>query len=184
MSLGLMPNLADVCRRGCRAVLESTPIPITPMAWTTLATGRSAGYHGLPLLGPSHCLRRLARENACLEVLIALPEAGAQRQAGLVSLCEELRLRWSIVTWLFGSMASGLRLDLIGAIPLVGPRASNIEGLNYLLKRCLDLTLGTAIFVIALPVLALASLEKPRDDPASPSCRVDTAALFGPCSRP
>ncbi len=47
MSLGLMPNLADLCRRGSRAVLESTPIPITPMAWTTLATGRSAGYHGL-----------------------------------------------------------------------------------------------------------------------------------------
>ncbi len=47
MSLGLMPNLAELCRRGSRAVLESTPIPITPMAWTTLATGRSAGHHGL-----------------------------------------------------------------------------------------------------------------------------------------
>src|SRR5579871_2290932 len=29
MSLGLMPNLAELCRRGSRAVLESTPIPIT-----------------------------------------------------------------------------------------------------------------------------------------------------------
>jgi len=118
----------------------------------------SASYRGLPLLGPSHCLRRLAREYACLEVLIALPEAGADRQAALVSLCEELRLRWSIVPWLFGSMASGLRLDLIGAIPLVGPRASNIEGLNYLLKRCFDLIVGTTLLVIASPVLVLASL--------------------------
>ncbi len=117
-----------------------------------------ASYRGLPVLGPSRCLRELAREHSCLEAIIALPEAGADRQAHLVALCEELRMRWSIVPWLFGSMASGLRLDLIGAIPLVGPRGSNIEGLNYLLKRGFDLIAGLAVLAIVSPVLALASL--------------------------
>lgn len=117
-----------------------------------------ASYRGLPLLGPERCLHELALEHSCLEAIIALPEAGADRQAHLVALCEEMRMRWSIVPWLFGSMASGLRLDLIGAIPLVGPRGSNIEGLNYLLKRGFDLIVGLTVLALVSPVLALASL--------------------------
>jgi FlaA1/EpsC-like NDP-sugar epimerase len=79
----------------------------------------SDSHRGLPLLGGAQSLRQLARDYPALEVIIALPEAGADRQAKVVALCEKLRLRWSIVPWLFGAMASGLRVDLIGAIPLV-----------------------------------------------------------------
>jgi predicted AlkP superfamily phosphohydrolase/phosphomutase len=46
MAAGVMPNLRRVCEGGTRATLGSTPWPITPQAWTTLATGRSAGHHG------------------------------------------------------------------------------------------------------------------------------------------
>ncbi len=114
-------------------------------------------YRGLPLLGPSHALTQLADKHPCLEVIIALPEAGADRRAQLVRLCEDLRLRWSIVPWLFGSMASGLRLDLIGAMPLVGPRGSNIEGLNYLLKRGFDILVGIPLLMVISPLLALSA---------------------------
>jgi exopolysaccharide biosynthesis polyprenyl glycosylphosphotransferase len=116
-----------------------------------------ASYRGLPLLGPFQCLEQIAAENPPLEALIALPEAGAQRQAELVTLCENLRIRWSIVPWLFGAMASGLRLDMMGAIPLVGPRGTNIEGLNYLLKRALDLAVGAVVLVLVSPILGLAA---------------------------
>jgi predicted AlkP superfamily phosphohydrolase/phosphomutase len=44
---GVMPHLGDLLQHGTRARLQSTPTPITPQAWTTLATGRSAGYHGI-----------------------------------------------------------------------------------------------------------------------------------------
>jgi exopolysaccharide biosynthesis polyprenyl glycosylphosphotransferase len=117
----------------------------------------SASYRGLPLLGAASSLRHLSGEYSNLEAIIALPEAGAERQAELVALCEELRIRWSIVPWLFGAMASGLRLDMIGAIPLVGPRGSNIEGLNYVVKRGVDLMLGTLVLVLVSPLLALAA---------------------------
>ena len=117
----------------------------------------SASYRGLPLLGSSSCLRQLVSENPSLEAIIALPEAGADRQAQLVALCEELRIRWSIVPWLFGSMASGLRLDMMGAMPLVGPRGTNIEGLNYLLKRGLDLAVGAVALMIVSPILGVAA---------------------------
>ena len=44
---GVMPNLAAFQEAGCSATLLSTPHPLTPQAWTTLATGRSAGHHGI-----------------------------------------------------------------------------------------------------------------------------------------
>lgn len=44
---GVMPNLAAFQEAGSRATLLSTPHPLTPQAWTTLATGRSAGHHGI-----------------------------------------------------------------------------------------------------------------------------------------
>lgn len=47
MALGVMPNLTAFCKSGSRAVLHSTPTPLTPQAWTTLATGRSPGHHGI-----------------------------------------------------------------------------------------------------------------------------------------
>lgn len=47
MAEGVMPNLARFCAEGTRCELLSTPLPITPQAWTSLATGRSMGYHGV-----------------------------------------------------------------------------------------------------------------------------------------
>ncbi|MED6335687.1 MAG: alkaline phosphatase family protein [Planctomycetota bacterium] len=44
---GEMPNLENFYRHGTRSRLRSTPVPITPQAGTSLATGRSMGNHGL-----------------------------------------------------------------------------------------------------------------------------------------
>lgn len=44
---GVMPNLRRLYELGTRSELTSTPIPITPQAWTTMATGQGAGHHGL-----------------------------------------------------------------------------------------------------------------------------------------
>lgn len=46
MAAGQMPNLSYFCERGTRSLLRSTPLPITPQAWTSMATGRSMGAHG------------------------------------------------------------------------------------------------------------------------------------------
>ena len=43
----VMPYLARLFRKGTRAVLGSTPNPLTPPAWVSLMTGRLPGNHGL-----------------------------------------------------------------------------------------------------------------------------------------
>ncbi|MCA9261657.1 MAG: alkaline phosphatase family protein, partial [Planctomycetales bacterium] len=47
MADGVMPNLRRFCDEGARCELASTPMPVTPQAWTSLATGRGAGSHGI-----------------------------------------------------------------------------------------------------------------------------------------
>lgn len=43
----VMPFLASVREKGYAAVLRSTAHPLTPPAWTTVATGRTPGHHGI-----------------------------------------------------------------------------------------------------------------------------------------
>lgn len=47
MEEGVMPFLAEFIARGVRGELLSTPNPLTPPAWTSLATGRTPGNHGI-----------------------------------------------------------------------------------------------------------------------------------------
>ena len=47
MEDGHMPFLKDFIDRGFRAKLLSTPNPLTPPAWVSMATGRSPGHHGV-----------------------------------------------------------------------------------------------------------------------------------------
>jgi predicted AlkP superfamily phosphohydrolase/phosphomutase len=47
MQKGVMPNMKRLVERGTRCELMSTPLPITPQAWTSMATSRGAGEHGI-----------------------------------------------------------------------------------------------------------------------------------------
>ncbi|MFH1841970.1 MAG: alkaline phosphatase family protein [bacterium] len=47
MAADLMPSLQRVCDKGCKAVLESTVPPVTPVAWSSLMTGANPGKHGV-----------------------------------------------------------------------------------------------------------------------------------------
>ena len=115
-------------------------------------------YRGISVLaGPDH-LRALARIHPCLEAAVAMPDAPLADQARMVELCEEFRLRWWVVPWVYRSAPTGLRVDTIGLIPLVGRRGSNIEGLNFLIKRTFDVVCASLILILATPVIALASL--------------------------
>jgi predicted AlkP superfamily phosphohydrolase/phosphomutase len=47
MTRGIMPNLARFQAEGARGFLRSTIPPLTPLAWSSLVTGRTPGQHGV-----------------------------------------------------------------------------------------------------------------------------------------
>lgn len=47
MEKGKLPNLSRMCRNGVCGELQTTIPPLSPIAWTTFATGKNAGKHGV-----------------------------------------------------------------------------------------------------------------------------------------
>lgn len=119
------------------------------------ATGRE--YAGYPLLGRPERLREIIRDWAPLEAAIAMPDASREEQSRVIRLCEENHVHWWIVPWMLPALGAGLKVDLFGSVPVIGPRASNIAGLNYVLKRGFDLIASSLLTILATPALLIAA---------------------------
>jgi exopolysaccharide biosynthesis polyprenyl glycosylphosphotransferase len=110
----------------------------------------------------------LAREKA--DLLIAtrldLPRREVRR---IVETCERAYVEWKIVPGAFDIFLTGLRLQTIGRVPVLGVEELAINRLfNRALKRVFDLVAALIGLVLAAPVvLVLAALIK-RESPGGP----------------
>ncbi len=120
------------------------------------APGRQ--FRGLPVIGNLNQLPILAATYPGLEAAIAIPDAPLHVQERVARCCEENRVRWWIVPWLLRSPGGNLRVEILGVVPLVGPRGSNLEGLNFAIKRAFDLAAASLLLLFISPVLALTAL--------------------------
>ncbi|HVN28138.1 MAG TPA: sugar transferase, partial [Candidatus Binataceae bacterium] len=121
-------------------------------------TAQGRQYHGYPVLQGLSSIPELAKLHPCLEVAIALPDAARSEHEDIIELCEEHRIRWWLVPWVFNAPPAGLRVDMMGVVPLLTLRGSNIEGLNFLIKRGFDVLASSILLVAAAPILGLAAL--------------------------
>ena len=118
----------------------------------------SRQYHGLPVLKGISSLTELAKLHQCLEVAIALPDAARSEHEDIIEMCEENRIRWWLVPWVFNAPPAGLKVDMMGVVPLLTLRGSNIEGLNFIVKRGFDILTASIMLVLTAPMLGLAAL--------------------------
>jgi len=61
-----------------------------------------------------------------------------------------------MVPALVRSLPTGLRVDNVGVIPLIGPQSSNIQGLNFVLKRICDVAVTALVLLITAPIMLVA----------------------------
>jgi exopolysaccharide biosynthesis polyprenyl glycosylphosphotransferase len=115
-------------------------------------------YRGYPIIGSIERLPALCSDYACLEIAIALPDASREELEGIIKSCERHRLRWWMVPWMFRALSTGVKVDVLGAMPLIGPRCTNIEGLNYAVKRAFDLIAASLLLILSAPALAVGAL--------------------------
>ncbi|HLY67132.1 MAG TPA: sugar transferase, partial [Chloroflexota bacterium] len=67
-------------------------------------------------------------------------------------------VRYKVVPDLFEMSLSRLDVDEIAGIPLIGFRENTITGPNLVLKRAVDLTLGSLMLILSLPLWVLVPL--------------------------
>ena len=123
----------------------------------------------IPTLGPASDLEAiLNRESADLLIITRfdLPRAEVRR---IVETCERAYVEWKVVPGAFDIFLSGLRLQTIGHVPVLGVEELAINRLfNRALKRTFDLLGALVGLVLSTPlVLLLAALIK-RESPSGP----------------
>ena len=115
-------------------------------------------FSGLPVLGEIDSLPVLAKRHPGLEAAIALPNAPLEVQERVVQLCEEAHVRWRMVPWLLRSPGGTVTVEILGVVPLIGTCGSNLDGLNFAIKRSFDFATSSLLLICLSPILALTAL--------------------------
>jgi exopolysaccharide biosynthesis polyprenyl glycosylphosphotransferase len=124
----------------------------------------------LPVLGAADDLPALLARHR-IDVLIAarldLPRGELAR---LVVTCERAYVELKIIPSVFQIFISGLRLQTVGRIPVLGVEELAINRLfNRALKRALDLAGALAGLVLSAPVIAVLAALIKRESPGGPA---------------
>ncbi len=110
----------------------------------------------------------LQREAVDLLIMTRLdvPRADVQR---IVELCERAYVEWKIVPSTFDIFLSGLRLQTVGRVPVLGVEALAIRRLvNRIAKRLVDLAGASVGLVLSAPLLVLLAAVIKRQSPDGP----------------
>lgn len=115
-------------------------------------------FAGLPVLGTPDDIGDLAQKYPGLEAAIAIPDEPTDLKERVIRQCEERRVRWWMVPWLLRSPGGGVRVEILGVIPLISACGSNLEGLNFAIKRSFDLVTSSLLLICISPILAVTAL--------------------------
>ena len=110
----------------------------------------------------------LGREAVDVVILMRLdlPRAEVQR---IVETCERAYVEWKIVPGAFDIFLSGLHLQTIGRVPVLGVEELAIRRLfNRALKRLLDLAGAMVGLIVSAPIIALLAALIKRESPGGP----------------
>ena len=159
----------DESRTLAAALTQDSAHPLTLAGIITFAGDLPVAMKNCRRLGDSTELDRIfSREK--IDLLIAtrldLPPGEVQR---MVESCERAYIEWKIMPTAFPIFLSGLRLQTIGRLPVLGVEELAITKLfNRALKRVADVAGALASLALSAPViLVLAALIK-RESPGGP----------------
>ncbi|HVB79023.1 MAG TPA: sugar transferase [Candidatus Binataceae bacterium] len=155
-----IPLLLVGCNRFARYLCDQILDEMTPYEVVGFIDDRcdTRQYRGCPVFDSVEHLREIVALYPALEAAIVLPNAPREQHERILELCEHLRVRWWLMPWLSKWPGEGLRIEMFGVVPLISPRGSNIEGLNFALKRLFDMAASTLLLIAAAPLLALGAL--------------------------
>jgi exopolysaccharide biosynthesis polyprenyl glycosylphosphotransferase len=126
---------------------------------TTLNIGPVPALEGL------HRLPEAVTEQRVDEVVVTLPWSDHRRILDIFQQCERLGVRARTVPDLFQLSLNRVDVEDLGGVPLIGLRVAAIHGANLLVKRIMDVALGSLMMIPALPMMGLLALAIRLDSP-------------------
>ena len=98
-------------------------------------------------------------------MIVTLPWTDHQRILGIFQLCESLGVRARTVPDLFQLSLNRVDVEDLGGVPVIGLKAASIRGANLIVKRIMDVTLGSLVLLIVSPLMAVLALAIKLDSP-------------------
>lgn len=140
-------------------------------AWTGL---RLVGYldddsrkreNGLSVLGSVDDVRQVVAREKIDDVVVALPRRAYGRVNQLVVALHDLPVYVRVVPDYFSLALFRATVDDFGGLPMINLRDPALNDVQRLFKRLFDLTVGSILTLLALPVMGLVALAIRLDSP-------------------
>jgi exopolysaccharide biosynthesis polyprenyl glycosylphosphotransferase len=116
-------------------------------------------------LGGTDQLPKLVREMLVDEVIVTLPWTAREKIIAIIELCQRSGVSAKVVPDLFQLSLSRVTFDDVGGVPLIGVRETKMGLLNSVIKRTIDLVVGSLLLILATPIMAITSLLIRLDSP-------------------
>lgn len=145
--------------------------PAHPLAFAGVITlpDDAAPPADIPSLGASDRLRDTLRLHEIDVLIAARTDLPREQLHATVEACEQSFVEWKIVPSSFQILVSGLRLQIIGRVPVLGVEELAINRLfNRALKRALDTAGALLGLALSAPVIAVVALLIKRESPEGP----------------
>ena len=114
-------------------------------------------------------LRDVLRRHQIDVLIAARTDLPREELHAVVEACEQSFVEWKMIPSSFQILVSGLRLQTVGRMPVLGVEALAINRLfNRALKRLIDVTGGLAGLILSAPLLAGLALLIKRESAAGP----------------
>jgi exopolysaccharide biosynthesis polyprenyl glycosylphosphotransferase len=124
---------------------------------------------GHPVLGSTDHLRDTLKAHRIDVLIAARTDMPRDQLHAIVEACEQAFVDWKIVPSSFQILVSGLRLQTIGRLPVLGVEELAINRLfNRGLKRLADITGALVGLILSAPVLAVLAVIIKRESPQGP----------------
>ena len=162
----LIVGAGDVGRTVIRTVMAQPEFGYRIAALVDDHVDRDALSIGpVPAIEGTQRLPQIIAEKNIDEVIVALPWTDHQRVLGIFQLCERLGVRVRTVPDLFQLSLNRVDVEDLGGVPVIGLKAASIRGANLVVKRIMDVTLGSLVLLIVSPLMAALALAIKLDSP-------------------
>ena len=119
---------------------------------------RAGDFGRFRYLGGLDDVERLASDESIDQIIVALPSASHAVIMRIVDHCRRGSVAFKIVPDLYEMSLSGVDVDTVSGIPLIGLKSVSIQGWNAFTKRAIDVVISGAALLVLSPLLALAAL--------------------------
>jgi exopolysaccharide biosynthesis polyprenyl glycosylphosphotransferase len=162
----LIVGAGDVGRMVIRTVMAQPEFGYRIVALVDDRVERSALAIGpVPTIEGTQRLPEIIAEKSIDEVIVTLPWTDHQRILDIFQLCEGLGVRARTVPDLFQLSLNRVDVEDLGGVPVIGLKVTSIRGANLIVKRVMDVTLGSLMLLIASPLMIISALAIKLDSP-------------------